>query len=529
MWVIIFVAAAFRLWGLGSAETFHDEGAYAFRAIGYLDFLSNESQTTPVQWFRDGALPNWTKLSFHDHPPLYFLTVHIFSAIFGDNLFALRLPSAIAGILSVILIYLILRRITKNEYAGILAAALLAVNNLHILMSRSLMMESMLILFILAAIYAFILFLEDKKRWFWLGLSMGLVALTKYTGAFLVPVFLLYALIFRRDIFKSGYLYAAVGLAMLIFSPVIIYNFGLYSATGHFDLQLSYLFGQDTPEWTAQVGKGQYPFSLIGQIMVDMYSVLFLILALCGLVYAATRFKADKVQIAFLFVLMIVFVTLTLLATGSAQRFVALYLAAFVPVIVILVAYLWNKWGGEWWFRVSIAVFLIYEAAFAVNGIFVTFPDFGILRLDKYLEEQTGSLASRYPPESPNRHLNAVIKKYLTRLSPSNKTIILIYDENISLSQRLWLFTRRTFYHGVTAQSVRLFKSLLRDRGLAEVRGYDLYFIRASENTILNPYFGTNDGLDFESFLRSELGLSPVKVIYGHKNLPMFAVYKFVL
>ena len=61
----IFAGAILRLWGLGSAEIFHDEGAYAFRAIGYLDFMSNESQTTPVQWFRNEALPWWTHLSMH--------------------------------------------------------------------------------------------------------------------------------------------------------------------------------------------------------------------------------------------------------------------------------------------------------------------------------------------------------------------------------------------------------------------------------------------------------------------------------
>ena len=39
---IVIVGAVLRLWGLGSAELFHDEGFYAFRSIGYLDYIQND-------------------------------------------------------------------------------------------------------------------------------------------------------------------------------------------------------------------------------------------------------------------------------------------------------------------------------------------------------------------------------------------------------------------------------------------------------------------------------------------------------
>jgi hypothetical protein len=491
--------------------------------------MSNESQTTPVQWFRDRELPAWTKLSLHDHPPLYFYTTHLFAAAFGDSLFVLRLPSALAGIFSIYLIYLLLRKLTRNEYAGILAAAFLAVNHMHIWISRSILMEALLILLLLAAIYAFLIFLEDKKYWYWLGITMGLVALTKYTGAFLVPAFAIYAAVFRRDIFRTHHLYSAIGLALLIFSPVIIYNALLYKEVGHFDLQLSYLFGQETPEWQASFGKIQYPFSVIGKTMVDMYSILFLMAALGGIVYGIFRLKSGSFPMALFFLSGVVFVTLTLVGTGSAQRFIALYLVPLVPLIAIFLIFLFQKYSAEWWSKIALGIFLVYEMAFVVYGIFIIFPDFGAVKLDKYFDEKLGNLASRHVPEAPNPHLNAVIKKYLATLSPADKSIIIIYDENISLPQRLWIFTRRTFYHGITTLSVRLFKTFLQARGLDAVKGYDLYFVRATENTVLNPYFSTNDAEEFERFLSQELGLQPQTIIRGHKDLPMFVVYKFVL
>src|SRR3989338_8199827 len=84
---IILLGAILRFWGLGSAEIFHDEGLYAFRSVGYIDYIQNDDQSTPVQWFRDLSTMPWrTKLSFHDHPPLFFLVQHLFFRVFGNSL-----------------------------------------------------------------------------------------------------------------------------------------------------------------------------------------------------------------------------------------------------------------------------------------------------------------------------------------------------------------------------------------------------------------------------------------------------------
>src|SRR3989344_2226941 len=128
---ILLLGAVLRFWGLGSAEIFHDEGLYAFRSIGYFDYIQNDTQTTPVQWLAvrtsaelsrtpspNGSLPFWTSLSFHDHPPLFFLVQNIFFRIFGDSLFAARLPSVLAGLGSIYLVYLIGKKLSKNELAG---------------------------------------------------------------------------------------------------------------------------------------------------------------------------------------------------------------------------------------------------------------------------------------------------------------------------------------------------------------------------------------------------------------------------
>ncbi|MBI2604323.1 MAG: glycosyltransferase family 39 protein, partial [Candidatus Harrisonbacteria bacterium] len=115
--IIVALGAALRLWNLGTAELTFDEGLYAFRSVGYLDYLENPAQPTPIQWFAGKALPWWTRLSFHDHPPLVFLVQHAATLLLGDTLFAARLPSAFAGIALIILLFFITRRLFNAPYA----------------------------------------------------------------------------------------------------------------------------------------------------------------------------------------------------------------------------------------------------------------------------------------------------------------------------------------------------------------------------------------------------------------------------
>ena len=170
LWILAFIlliGAVLRFLGLGSSELLFDEGLYALRSIGYLDYLDAAAQPTPVEWLANQDLPWWTSLSFHDHPPLIFLIQHLSFKLFGDSLFAARLPSAIFGILSILLVYLIALRITNlnklripNSFA-LIAAALFSISFAAVGVSRLAMMESVLFFFILLNIYFFLRFPLD--------------------------------------------------------------------------------------------------------------------------------------------------------------------------------------------------------------------------------------------------------------------------------------------------------------------------------------------------------------------------------
>ena len=548
---VILFGAILRFWGLGSAEFFHDEGFYAFRSIGYLDYIQNDYQTTPIQWFKDlPSLPWWTHFSFHDHPPLFFLIQNIFFKVLGDSLFIARLPSALAGIASIYLAYLLGKksfqdyksptssgsRTFMGEYAGLFAAFLLSINLIHIWISRSSLMESVQILFILWNIYLFFQFLEDQRRWKLFAVTLGLSFLTKYTSIFLLPAYGTYLLIFYRNFYKKRELYFALGLAALIFSPVLIYNFYLYKSVGHFDLQFAYLFKQATPEWQFSLGKTQDPFSNIISNLLLLYSIPFLLAGILGIIYSificAKNFQARiwdrRNQMILFWLFNFIFITLMLIKVGSAFRFIVLYAVPAIMLIAVLFDYLRTRFNQEIISKVLIAIFLIYESYFASN-IFFTFPDFGIAQLDKYLNSELGDQRSLAIPASPNPHLNQIIKDNALWFTPMGKSILIIYDENIGLSPRLWLITRRNYYHGIPALTVNQFKNLIKDDSNSRFHGYNIYFVKASDKTYLNPLYFNPAAQEFEAFLRQQLSLSPDKMIYGYNNLLMFTAYKFSL
>ena len=108
--LILVVAAGLRLVSLSIPDGYTDEVLLGVRAIGMVDYDSSDLQTTPWQWVE--TVPWWMHLSFHDHPVLFFILQNLTIRLFGENVFALRLPAALLGIAAVFLIYLV----AENKY-----------------------------------------------------------------------------------------------------------------------------------------------------------------------------------------------------------------------------------------------------------------------------------------------------------------------------------------------------------------------------------------------------------------------------
>ncbi|MEX0802420.1 MAG: glycosyltransferase family 39 protein [Candidatus Binatia bacterium] len=76
------------------------------------------------------------------HPPGYYVVMLGWTQWFGSSIFSLRFPSVLFGIGAILLIY-VLATHTEDTFTGLLAAAMLAANGLHLYWSQTARMYSM--------------------------------------------------------------------------------------------------------------------------------------------------------------------------------------------------------------------------------------------------------------------------------------------------------------------------------------------------------------------------------------------------
>jgi predicted membrane-bound dolichyl-phosphate-mannose-protein mannosyltransferase len=122
-----------------------------------------------------------------EHPPLAKGLVALSILAFGDRAIAWRLPSILAGTIAILLLYVLTRRLADKKTA-LLAAFLLAFENLWFVHSSIAMLDIVAVTLGLAA-----LLLLVRREWVWTGAVVGLAMLAKETMAVLVVVAAVYA------------------------------------------------------------------------------------------------------------------------------------------------------------------------------------------------------------------------------------------------------------------------------------------------------------------------------------------------
>jgi 4-amino-4-deoxy-L-arabinose transferase-like glycosyltransferase len=140
IYLILVLAAVFRLICLGSNPPglSWDEASLGYNAWSIV--LTGRDE-------HGRFLPHDAFVAFGDYkPPLYIYAAVPFVKLLGPTALAIRLPSALAGILAVLLTYLFASRLflfwggglkDKAELIGLAAAFLLAISPWHLQLSRT--------------------------------------------------------------------------------------------------------------------------------------------------------------------------------------------------------------------------------------------------------------------------------------------------------------------------------------------------------------------------------------------------------
>jgi dolichyl-phosphate-mannose--protein O-mannosyl transferase len=120
-----------------------------------------------------------TDLASRAHPPLGKWLIGAGIAAFGYDPVGWRVSAAVAGTMTVALVYLLARRLLRGHAAGAgatvgaaAAAGLLATDLLHLVHSRVAMLDALIVLFVVGAVLAIVLD-RDRARdvadppWWW--------------------------------------------------------------------------------------------------------------------------------------------------------------------------------------------------------------------------------------------------------------------------------------------------------------------------------------------------------------------------
>jgi undecaprenyl-diphosphatase len=163
--------------------------------------------------------------SYYSKGPMIAYLIYLGTAIFGDNVFGIRVMAVIFSVLSSIFIYLLGKNLYE-EKVGLISAVTLQIIPLFSTFGIIFTIDSPFIFFWILSLFLFwkAINTEALNAWLLLGLSIGSGLLTKYTMAFFYISAFLYILLKERQLFLKKGLYIAFIISILVFSPVLVWN-----------------------------------------------------------------------------------------------------------------------------------------------------------------------------------------------------------------------------------------------------------------------------------------------------------------
>ncbi len=177
--IILGISALLRIFRLGTPnEVVFDEVYYV---DGARDLLANGVELT------NG------KPEFVVHPPIGKWMIAIGIKLFGDNPIGWRISAALFGVVSIYLIFLVARKLFKSDFLALLSAALASIDGIHLVMSRTALLDIFLMTFLFGAFTALIF-----QKYLLMAIMLGLGLGTKWSALYFIIAIAVYLFIRER-------------------------------------------------------------------------------------------------------------------------------------------------------------------------------------------------------------------------------------------------------------------------------------------------------------------------------------------
>ncbi len=165
-------------------------------------------------------------LGYFDHPPMIAWVIFVFTKLFGNNEFAIRLGAAVLSLGTNFFVYAAGKKL-YNEKTALYSLIVLNLTFVFSLYSTYITPDTPLLFFWALSVYLFVRACENNNYTYWIlmGVSTGCGLLSKYTAIFL-PVMLLFMAVIIRDYRKyiPGLILSLV-VSVITFLPAILWNF----------------------------------------------------------------------------------------------------------------------------------------------------------------------------------------------------------------------------------------------------------------------------------------------------------------
>ncbi len=212
-------------------------------------------------------------LGYLDGPPLVAYFMRFFYFLLGNTLFSLNIYAVSTVLLASFFIFKIARLLSNSKQTAWVAALLFIPQPLLLAFASYDNIEQ---LFWVSSVYCVLEYLKTRcnKYLYYAGISLGLLLLSKYSG-FILAFGLLTFFIFspeERVIFRNKHLYLSSLLALLIFSPNIIWNIQhdwitfIFQAHAHPQIAHTHFYSILTLLWSF-IRDYYYPILLIAYLI----------------------------------------------------------------------------------------------------------------------------------------------------------------------------------------------------------------------------------------------------------------------
>ena len=254
-----------------------------FQNLGYSDYQGDEIKA----FFNPKEDGDYFKFLLDQRKgPNQFIVTGLLKGISNNfqNYFITRFPFALAGFLSIIVFYFVVKKLDSKEVA-VYASIFFATNGFLIAFSRIVQYQAFVILFGLLGIFLYQKFLETKKFWLIIVsfVSFAISILFHYDGVFFgIPVLFWIVkdlLIAKKEGSKTYYKFLIGGIAIALSMLLAFYIPFVLNIT---DKTKDYWLGRISGEVSNKISSSYYLFTVYQPI----YSIHFyLILILLGIAF----------------------------------------------------------------------------------------------------------------------------------------------------------------------------------------------------------------------------------------------------